>query len=122
MPASLPPGPRRALIGTLLMPGRDPLALFANLARTYGDVVHFKMGGERVFFINHPQYIRDVLMTHQKNFTKSRGLERAKKLLGEGLLTSEGSAHLQQRRLLQPSFHRERIAAYASVMVAHADR
>ena len=63
MPACLPPGPRRALIGTLLMPGRDPLALFANLARTYGDVVHFKMGGERVFFINHPQYIRDVLMT-----------------------------------------------------------
>ena len=64
-------------------------------------------------FINHPQYIRDVLVTHQKNFTKSRVLERAKKLLGEGLLTSEGAAHLRQRRLAQPAFHRERIAGYA---------
>ena len=63
-----------------------------------------------------------MLVTHQRNFTKSRGLERAKKLLGEGLLTSEGAAHLRQRRLLQPAFHRDRIAAYADVMVEHADR
>ena len=63
-----------------------------------------------------------MLVTHQRNFTKSRGLERAKKLLGEGLLTSEGAAHLRQRRLLQPAFHRDRIAAYAGVMVEHADR
>ena len=117
-----PPGPRRPLLGALISPGRDPLKLFARLARDYGDVVHFRMGGERVFFISHPQHIRDVLVTHQKNFTKSRGLERAKKLLGEGLLTSEGAAHLRQRRLLQPAFHRDRIAAYADVMVEHADR
>ena len=116
-----PPGPRRPFLGALISPGRDPLALFTRLARDYGDIVHFRLGGERVYFINHPQYIRDVLVTHQKNFTKSRGLERAKKLLGEGLLTSEGAAHLRQRRLLQPAFHRDRIAAYADVMVAHAD-
>lgn len=118
----LPPGPRRPLLGGLINPGRDPLAFLTRLARTYGDVAHFRLGSERAFFINHPQYIRDVLVTHHKNFTKSRGLERAKKLLGEGLLTSEGAAHLRQRRLLQPAFHRDRIAAYASVMVEHADR
>lgn len=117
-----PPGPRRPLLGALISPGRDPLKLFARLARDYGDIVHFRMGGERVYFINHPHHIRDVLVTHQKNFTKSRGLERAKKLLGEGLLTSEGAAHLRQRRLLQPAFHRDRIAAYADVMIEHADR
>ena len=44
---------------------------------------------------------------------KGRGLERAKRLLGEGLLTSEGAIHLRQRRLMQPAFHRDRIAAYA---------
>jgi cytochrome P450 len=110
------------LLGGLINPGRDPLAFLTRLARTYGDVAHFRLGSERAFFINHPQYIRDVLVTHHKNFTKSRGLERAKKLLGEGLLTSEGAAHLRQRRLLQPAFHRDRIAAYASVMVEHADR
>jgi cytochrome P450 len=119
---SVPPGPRRPILGTLIMPGRDPLALFERLARQYGDVVHFRMAGEQAYFVNHPQHVRDVLVTHQKNFTKSRGLERAKKLLGEGLLTSEGAAHLRQRRLLQPSFHRDRIAGYGAVMVDRAAR
>ena len=63
-----------------------------------------------------------MLVTHQKNFTKSRGLERAKRFLGEGLLTSEGATHLRQRRLLQPAFHRDRIAGYGTVMVDHAAR
>ena len=120
--ARLPPGPRGPLIGGLINPGRDPLAFLTRLARTYGDVAYFRLGSERAFFINHPQHIRDVLVTHDRNFTKSRGLERAKKLLGEGLLTSEGAAHMRQRRLLQPAFHRDRIDAYASVMVEHADR
>ncbi|HEY3043073.1 MAG TPA: cytochrome P450, partial [Vicinamibacterales bacterium] len=87
----LPPGPRGPLIGGLINPGRDPLAFLTQLARTYGDVSYFRLGSERAFFINHPQHIRDVLVTHDRNFTKSRGLERAKKLLGEGLLTSEGA-------------------------------
>ena len=117
-----PPGPRRPFLGALIRPGRDPLELFTRFARDYGDIVHFTMASEKVYFLNHPQYVRDVLVTHQRNFTKSRGLERAKKLLGEGLLTSEGAAHLRQRRLLQPAFHRDRIAGYAEVMVAHADR
>jgi cytochrome P450 len=116
------PGPRTRVLGTLIMPGRDPLAMFTRFAAEYGDVVHFRMAGEHVYFINHPQLVRDVLVTNQRNFTKSRGLERAKKLLGEGLLTSEGHAHLRQRRLLQPAFHRERIAAYGAVMVDRAAR
>lgn len=117
-----PPGPRRPFFGALISPGRDPLKLFTQFARDYGDITYFRLSGERVFFLNHPQYIRDVLVTHQKNFTKSRGLERAKRLLGEGLLTSEGAAHLRQRRLMQPAFHHERIAAYATVMADVADR
>jgi cytochrome P450 len=118
----VPPGPTRRFIGTLISPGRDPLTLLTEMSRTYGEIVHFKLAGERAFLIGNPQYIRDVLVTHQKNFTKSRGLERAKKLLGEGLLTSEGGAHLRQRRLLQPAFHRECIAGYAEVMVDRARR
>jgi len=110
------------LIGALVTPGRDPLKVLTGFARQYGDIVHFKLSGERVFLLSHPQHIRDVLVTHQRNFTKSRGLERAKKFLGEGLLTSEGAAHLEHRRLLQPAFHRDRIAGYATVMVEHADR
>jgi cytochrome P450 len=80
------------------------------------------MGGEHLFVANDPAVIRDVLVTHNQNFHKSRGLERIKILLGEGLLTSEDAFHLRQRRLMQPAFHRERVAAYASTMVAYADR
>jgi cytochrome P450 len=120
--ATLPPGPRVPLFGSLVGPGRDPLQLLTRFARDYGDVTFFKLGGERCYFVNHPQYVRDLLVTNQRNFTKSRGLERAKKLLGEGLLTSEGQTHLRQRRLIQPAFHRERIAGYGRVMVDHAAR
>ena len=109
-------------MGMLVGPGRDPLQLLTRFAREYGDVTFFRLGAERCYLVNHPQFTRDVLVTHQRNFTKSRGLERAKKLLGDGLLTSEGAHHLRQRRLIQPAFHRERIAGYAAVMVADAAR
>ena len=120
--AALPPGPRLPLLGALVGPGRDPIAMFTRYAREYGDVTFFKLGGERCYFINHPAYIKDVLVTNQRNFTKSRGLERARKLLGEGLLTAEGQTHLRHRRLLQPAFHRDRIAGYAQTMIDYAAR
>jgi cytochrome P450 len=119
---ALPPGPKLPLLGAMVGPGRDPLAMFQGFARRYGDVAFFKLGAERCYFINHPALIKDVLVTHQRNFTKSRGLERAKKMLGEGLLTAEGQTHLRHRRLLQPAFHRDRIAAYAQVMIDYAAR
>ena len=81
-----------------------------------------RMAREHLFVASDPAVIRDVLVTHNQNFHKSRGLERIKILLGEGLLTSEDAFHLRQRRLMQPAFHRDRIAAYASTMVSYADR
>ena len=120
--APRPPGPHLPLWGALVGPGRDPLAMFQRYARQYGDVTFFKLGAERCYFVNHPNFIKDVLVTHQRNFTKSRGLERARKLLGDGLLTAEGQTHLRHRRLLQPAFHRDRIAAYAQVMIDYASR
>jgi cytochrome P450 len=121
--AAFPPGPPRS-IRTLLIygPGRDPLAFFTNLARTYGDLVYVHTAGERLFLVNHPQYIRDILVTHQHKFMKGRGLVRSKRVLGEGLLTSEGLVHVRQRRLMQPAFHRDRIASYASTMTEYAGR
>jgi cytochrome P450 len=118
-----PPGPPRSFRNLIIYaPGRDPIKFFGNLAHTYGDVSHVHMAGEHVYVFNHPNLVRDVLVTNQRNFLKGRGLERARKLLGQGLLTSEGAMHLRQRRLMQPAFHRDRIAAYATVMTAFADR
>jgi cytochrome P450 len=75
-----------------------------------------------MFFANHPDYIRDVLVTQNANFAKGRALEKAKRILGEGLLTSEAETHHRQRRLVLPAFHRQRIASYGAVMVEHASR
>lgn len=101
---------------------RRRLPFLVESAQKYGDIVFFKVGNERIYLFNHPDLIRDVLVTNQKNFIKSRALVRAKKVLGEGLLTSEGEFHLRQRRLAQPAFHRDRISAYGKSMVEYADR
>jgi cytochrome P450 len=123
MQAVGPPGPKLSRLSSLIYrPGRDPLEFYTNLARLYGDLAAYRMGGEQVFFVNAPNDIRDILVTHNKNFLKGRGLEGTKRLLGQGLLTSEGALHLRQRRLMQPAFHRERVAAYGRTMVEHADR
>jgi len=121
--AAVAPGPKPTLLDSLIYrPGRDPLVFFTSLARQYGDVVQYRMAGERVFLVSDPQYIKDILVTQNRNFTKSRGLERTRRILGNGLLTSEGAVHLRQRRLMQPAFHRDRIAGYGATMVAYADR
>src|SRR6267142_2148801 len=119
-----PPGPKLSLMASLLYrPGLgNPLEFFTDVARRYGDIASYHIAGEQLFLVNEPQLIKDILVTHHKNFTKSRGLERTKRLLGNGLLTSEGAVHLRQRRLMQPAFHRERIAGYGQTMVTYADR
>ena len=120
--AEFPPGPSGGRLGALTYRfTRDPLAFLTRVVRTHGDLASFRMGGERLYVVNDPQWIKDILVTHHRNFTKSRGLERTKKLLGNGLLTSEHAFHLRQRRLMQPAFHRERIAAYGRTMVDYAD-
>ena len=119
----LPPGPRPIIdLINLINLRRNPIRFLTRLTERYGDVVYFKLGPQPVFLINDPDHIRDVLITHNKQFMKSEGLQRAKRLLGEGLLTSEGEFHLRQRRLAQPAFHRQRIAAYAGTMIEYADR
>jgi cytochrome P450 len=120
-PRSHPPGPRRRVpaLDALRM-GRDPLAFLTGLTERYGDIARVPLGPETLYLFNHPDLARDVLVTNHRNFHKGRGLERAKMLLGTGLLTSEGEYHLRQRRLAQPAFHRQRVAAYGATMASYA--
>ena len=117
-----PSSPGKPFVGHLLDFRQNPTKLLSDLAREHGDIVHFKLGPQDIYLLNHPDYIKDVLVTNNRNFVKSRGLEMAKKFLGEGLLTSEGEFHRRQRRLAQPAFHRQRINTYANVMTGHAVR
>ena len=117
--ATVPSGPKGPpVLGQLLAFRRDPLAFLTRIAREYpGDVVRFRPGPRDSYLVKSPELIKEVLVTRQHDFSKSRGLEWAKLFLGEGLLTSEGEFHTRQRRLAQPAFHRQRIGAYADDMV-----
>jgi cytochrome P450 len=120
---SQPPGPDQSglKLPRLRLSG-DRLGFLTNLAKQYGDVVYFRMGFEDVYLVSDPELIKQVLVTDHKNFLKGRGLERVKRLLGNGLLTSEKAHHLRQRRMMQPAFHRERIAEFARQMGVEAEQ
>ena len=118
-----PPGPKPLLPAVnLLSLRRDRIGFLTRLVEEYGELVHFNLGPYPVFLLSNPDHIRDVLITHNRQFMKGEGLQRAKRLLGEGLLTSESEFHLRQRRLAQPAFHRQRIAGYATTMVEFATK
>lgn len=113
-----PPGPRYWLPGSLLLRlNRDPLAYFAELRRLHGDVVRVQAGPVQAYLVTDPELIREVLVTREKSFHKGRGLKLARRVLGNGLLTSEGEEHRRQRKLMQPVFHRQRVAGFGEVMV-----
>ena len=78
--------------------------------------------GQTFYLLSHPDVIEYVLVENNRNFTKTRILRRNRRLLGEGLLTSDGGFWRRQRRLAQPAFHRKRVAAYGEVMAAFAER
>src|SRR5580704_16642143 len=87
----------------------NPILLFQHLAEKYGDIAHYKIGWNHIVFLNHPDYIREVLVVQNENFIKERTVRRTKMLLGAGMITSEGPVHRAQRTAAQPAFHRQRI-------------
>jgi cytochrome P450 len=96
---------------------RNRLEYLADAGRRGVDIKVLHLGSRQLIQINHPDLIRDVLVTHDWNFIKGRGLRASKPILGNGLLTSEGELHRRQRRLVQPAFHSARLSSYAQVMV-----
>jgi len=115
--SKLPPGPKtKSPLGYLFSYRRDSIGFLKKISKEYGDIVHFKIGNIRVVLLNHPDYIKEVLSTHHKDFVKGRPLKMAKHLLGEGLLTSEGEYHKTHSRIIQPAFHRNMIESYVPAM------
>ncbi|MGA7302546.1 MAG: cytochrome P450 [Candidatus Sulfotelmatobacter sp.] len=114
-----PPGFQRNLLWFAFRKFRpaNPIILFQHLAKTYGDIAHYKIGPHHIVFLNHPDYIREVLVVQNDNFIKERTVQRTKMLLGEGMITAEGAAHRAQRLAAQPAFHRQRIGEYGGVIV-----
>ena len=95
--------------------------LLAN-ARLYGDLVFFKALGSPVLQFNHPDLVHEMLVRDAPHHHRNLVMQRSKAVLGEGLLTSEEPLHMRQRRLAQPAFHRQRIAAYGEVISGYTVR
>src|SRR5918912_431111 len=119
----VPSGPKGNLIlGVMPDFNRDSLGFIKRLARDYGDIVRTRFFYVPAYFIYHPDYIEQILATDNKNFIKPFSFRTPffHRLVGNGLLTSEGDFWRRQRRLAQPAFHRERISAYGQIMVRDA--
>jgi cytochrome P450 len=119
-----PPGFQRNLLWFAFRKFRpaNPILLFQHLAQQYGDIAHYKIGWNHIVFLNHPDYIREILVVQNDNFIKERTVQRTKMLLGAGMITAEDARHRAQRQVAQPAFHRQRIPEYANTMVQEAAR
>ena len=113
-----PPGPAEIIPYRLALKFiSNPLPILLEIANRYGDVSHFKFGPKlHVYLINNANYIEDILVKDNNRFIKSPGLRLAKRVLGNGLITSEGKIHDVQRRLVQQAFNRNRIKTYGKII------
>lgn len=102
----------------------DPIGMFMNMLEAHGDLCEVKVGHLRGVFLFDPTAVERVLVTNYKNYKtkESRSYGPLQKFLGEGLVTSEGELHLKQRRMLQPAFHKDRIAGFFGSMLRHAEQ
>ena len=120
----LPPGPKgHPILGVMPEFNRDTLG-FIERCRQYGDVVRSRFLYVYAYFLYNPQDIETLLATNARSYRKSGSLRSPffRRLVGNGLVTSEGDFWRRQRRLAQPAFHRQRISSYGDVMVEYAKR
>lgn len=118
-----PPGPREIpIVGSAYPLVKDPLRFLERISREFGDAVEFGIPGQRIYLFNHPDAIEQVLVTEREKLIKDKLTRELSLMLGKGLLVSEGAFWRKQRKLAQPGFHRERVAAYGEVMVEYAAR
>lgn len=120
-----PPGPTtRWPVGVMPQFRADALGTFLHMRESYGDALRFRfMLHFYGYAFFHPDHVEHILVDNNRNYVKrgGPGNELLRPVVGNGLLTSDGDFWLRQRRLVQPAFHRRRIAAFSTTMT-HAAR
>jgi cytochrome P450 len=104
---------------------RDPLAFLGGLAHEVGDVAPFSIGEERVVLLSDPALAREVLVAGHRDFVKQNVLRTRPLELDpdRGLMMNDDpAAHVRGRRIFQPAFSAERLAAYEGTVGEHAER
>ncbi|HSR24256.1 MAG TPA: cytochrome P450, partial [Candidatus Eisenbacteria bacterium] len=108
--------PRRSLPGILRRLLHDPLGSMTRLLLDHGDLVELPFPGHRAFVLARPEHVEHVLVTRQDNYTIAFTYRLLKVFLGSGMITAEGEEYARQRRLVQPLFGHQRVAALAPPM------
>lgn len=117
------PGPRGLwFVGSLPELRAGMLPFFERCRRDYGTAVRIRFGPQRTILLSDPDAIEEVLVSQNKHFRKHYATRLLAPVLGQGLLLSEGSQWLRQRRLVQPAFSRSFTEEFASIVRLHASR
>ncbi len=112
-----PPGPQGlALLRTVLRRRTDPILLMERLRATYGDIVHVRVGNTSHFLVSDPDAARHVLVENRENYPKGPGYALLGRVLGRGLVTSDGEHWRSHRRIVQPVLEKERMAGSVSII------
>lgn len=115
----LPPGPRRLpYLGNLLSLRQDPLGFFQHLHQTYGGMATLYLGKNPAVLLTKPEYVRYVLVEHARNFSNQALVQSQGEgsFASEGLLTIDGEKHRQQRRAVNPAFHKKSVEGYVAII------
>jgi cyclooctat-9-en-7-ol 5-monooxygenase len=120
-PATAPEAPGGLpLLGHALRLLRSPLDYLQSL-RALGDIVQIRVGSSPLYVVTSPECVHQVLVSHAESFERGRIFDKATSAIGKGLIVANGSFHRQQRKLLQPGFHRARIHGYMETIHQQAD-
>ncbi len=107
-------------LGNTLSFLRDPLAILDDIQRMNERVVHLRVGGRHQYLVLTPEDSKHILQENNRNYGRSPAFRVLQIFLGNGLLTSEGDFWRRQRRLAQPAFHRQKLAALANTMISES--
>ncbi len=116
----VPSGPRSLNpLSTTLAFKRAPLAFLQTMTQQYGDIWQFRLLKWPVVVLNHPNYLKYILQEKSPRYDKNVFLFEVGRLFaGNGLVTNTDEEDwLRQRRLMQPAFHKQRLAGFATTMV-----
>jgi len=116
-PFLLPRVPRwRSLLRSFAL-AKDPLPVLNAVLARHGHTVELFIGGvEKSILTKDPGLIQHILQKNHRNYAKSKFTQGFSRYIGHGLLTNEGPDWLRQRRLIQPGFHRQRVAGLTGLM------
>jgi cytochrome P450 len=89
--------------------------------RSYGDCFELRIGNQSIKVIVHPDDVEAMLLTRRDKYQKGSAYDQFRRLVGDGLVSAEGELWRRERRLIQPCFRRETIAALGQRMVAQTD-